>query len=59
MKRVFIDTGGFIAYLNENELLCEKARDLFQTLSEENVRLCTTDYILDELFLLQQNIPPE
>lgn len=44
----FIDTSGFYALLVKKDLCHEKARDWLRMASQQQVRLLTTDYVLDE-----------
>ena len=50
MRRVFVDTGGIIAYQNERDLNHRTARQMYDELEElAAVELTTTDYIFTEL----------
>lgn len=48
-KNVFIDTGGFIAFFNQDDKNHELAKTGLQKLITTGCQLITSDYVLDEL----------
>lgn len=50
MRRVFLDTGGIIAYQNERDIHHQTARRIYNELEElSTIELTTTDYVFAEL----------
>lgn len=49
---IFVDTGAFLARYLERDQHHDLARSAWQRLSEDRVRLRTSDFVLDELFTL-------
>ncbi len=51
---VFADTSGLFAYLVKNDFMYVRAKNIFQSFAESNVRLLTSSYILLETTALLQ-----
>lgn len=45
---IFVDTGGWIAILNRRDQHHQDAVTIFNTLQQQQMRLLTTDYVIDE-----------
>ena len=45
---IFVDTGGWIAILNRRDQHHQEAVTIFNKLQQQQMRLLTTDYIIDE-----------
>ncbi len=48
MKRVFIDTSAFVAFIDKRDPKHGEALAAFSAVQERNIELVTTDFILDE-----------
>ena len=45
---IFVDTGGWIAILNRRDQHHQEAVTIFNKLQQQQMRLLTTDYVIDE-----------
>ena len=54
MRTVFVDTSGFYALLNPEDMFHEQARALFRRAAEEGWTLVTTNYVVHESWALIQ-----
>jgi len=52
MNKLFIDTWGFLCLRDKKEKNHKKINKTFDDLLKQNVRMFTTDYVLDETFTL-------
>jgi uncharacterized protein len=60
MKRIFIDTWGWVNIFNRQEPQHHQVGQLYQALRQTQGTIVTTDYILDEVYpLLFKRIPGE
>jgi len=50
VKRVFVDTGGFVALLVAEDRMHDKAADLFEAASQEHWALVTTNAVVVETY---------
>ena len=51
---VFADTSGLFAYLVKNDYMYVRAKKIFQSFAESNIRLLTSSYVLVETTALLQ-----
>jgi predicted nucleic acid-binding protein len=48
MNKVFIDTGGWLAFMNKKDRYNKLAEEYFIKLRKENIPLITSNYIISE-----------
>jgi predicted nucleic acid-binding protein len=48
MEEVFVDSGAFVALLSQSDKNHERALEIYKTLTDQRVRLVTTNHVIDE-----------